>query len=127
MSAWIMGMGIIHVWRGLVLWRDRWLLFTLDSTLGPRSLAVLVSFFVAVGLSLAIAGTGLMWHKTWARYLAIASIPTGFLLVQVYIWGFVRSGLLWQRRWVALIAAIVGSSLGIGLLTWSKSRQYLYS
>jgi hypothetical protein len=122
---WVFALGVIDVWRGAVLWRERVLLFELGSTLSPFSLAFLVILFILTGLALIVAAASLWWQRKWAARYARIVIPLYFVLIQSYTWLFVRTGLMWQRRWVSLVLALLGISVGVGVLTWSKSRQWM--
>ena len=45
--------------------------------------------------------------------------------MQIYTWGFVRTGLLWERRWSALVLAILATALSLAALTWPRPRRWL--
>jgi len=122
---WVLGLGGIDVWRGSVLWRERVLLFELGGTLSPFLLALLVVLFVSAGLALIVAAAGLWWRCNWAARYARIVIPLYFVLIQSYTWLFVRTGLMWQRRWVSLLMALLGISVGVGAMTWAKTRQWM--
>ena len=122
---WVSGLGVINFWRGLVLWRERLLLFEVGSTLSPVTLTLFVTLFVLVGLALFVAAAGLWWRQRWAKRYASIVIPLYFVLIQGYTWLFVRTGLMWQRRWVSLGGSLLGIAVSVGALTWPKSREWL--
>lgn len=122
---WLLGLGVINLGRGLVLWRERRLLFELGSTLSPFALTACAILFVWVGLALFVAAGGLWWRQKWAAGCASIAIPLYFGLIQAYTWLFVRTGLMWERRWVSLIGSLLGTAIGVGTLMWPKSREWL--
>ena len=122
---WLLTLAAISVWRGVVLWREAALLFELGSTLTQPALALLVSFSILCGAALTVSTVGLWWRRDWARQVARISIPLYFALVQTYTWVFVRSGLMWARRWAAMSLAILATGIGVGALSWRRSRQWL--
>lgn len=123
--AWEVILGSIGVWRGLVLWAERQLLLELGSTFLPMALAIFVTCSILTGFALLAAAWGLWWRREWARRLAQSAIPAYFVLAQVYTWLFVRSGLMWERRWVSLGLALLGVGTSFVLLTWPKPRKWL--
>jgi hypothetical protein len=44
---------------------------------------------------------------------------------QVYSWGFVHSGLMLERRWVALLSSVAAVLIGITALTWKRTRTWI--
>ena len=118
-------MGLGGIWRSLVIWRERHLLYELGSSLQPFSLSLTVALGLIVGSTLLVTTVGLWLKKEWSRRLARIAIPTYLLLGQAYIWLFVRSGLMWERRWMALVLSMSGVALGIVLPTWSTTRRWL--
>ena len=122
---WILGLGIIGIWRGAVLWRERTLLFDLGSSLSPLTLTLFVLLSGLCGGCLIVAALGLWWRQAWARSVARIAILSYLIIVQVYTWMYVRTGLMWERRWVSLGLAILGAGIGIGMLTWPRSRKWL--
>ena len=122
---WLLTLATISVWRGVVLWREAALLFELGSTLTPPALALVVSFSMLCGAALAVSALGLWWRRDWARQVTRICMPLYFALVQSYTWVFARSGLMWARRWAGLILAILATGIGIGALSWRRSRQWL--
>jgi hypothetical protein len=121
----VLALAIVSMWRGWVLWNERVLLAELESTLSPSTLTLFVVLFALCGLGLGISALGLWWRRAWARSWARACVPFYYLVAQVYTWLFVRSGLMWERRWVALIVAICIVGLGTSVLSWHRSRQWL--
>lgn len=122
---WTLGLGIIGAWRGAVLWRERNLLFELGSTLSPLALTLFVALSLIVGAALIASALGLWLKKEWARQSARIAIPAHLILVQAYTWLWVRSGLMWERRWTALILAALGIMISVGTLTWKKTIKWL--
>ena len=118
-------LAIVSMWRGWVLWNERALLAELESTLSPPTLTLFVVLFALCGLGMGISSLGLWLRRAWARLWARACVPFYFLVAQVYTWLFVRSGLMWERRWVALIVAICVVGISIGILSWHRSRRWL--
>ncbi len=122
---WTLGLGIIGAWRGAVLWRERAMLFELGSTLGPLTLTLFVALLLIAGAALVASALGLWFKQDWARQSARVAIPAYLLLIQAYTWLWVRSGLMWERRWTALILAALGIIVSVGTLTWKKTRKWL--
>jgi hypothetical protein len=120
-----LALGVIGIWRGLVLWDARALLVDLGSTLSPPALALFVFAFVLCGLGLGAAALGLWRRREWGRLVARALVVCYAVIVQVYTWLFVQSGLQWERRWVSLVLATGTIGLAIGTLTWHRSRRWL--
>jgi hypothetical protein len=124
-ALWTLGLGIIGVWRSVVLWRERAILYERGSSLSPAMLTLFVALFGLCGLGLVASAVGLWLRHDWARHVARASIPAYAALAQAYTWLFTQSGLMRERRWVSLVGAILGIGIGIGALTWVRSRQWL--
>jgi hypothetical protein len=124
-ALWVLGLGIISGWRGLVLWQARALLAELGSTLSPAILVLSVVLFTLCALGLIASALGLWWRRKWGRRLARAFIPVYFTVIQSYTWLFVRAGLMWERRWISLILATLAVGIGVSALTWHKSRKWL--
>lgn len=122
---WTLALGILSLWRGLVLWRERALLWELGSSLLPATLTLFVAFDILCGGGLVAAAVGLWWRREWARQAARALIPLYMVIVQAYVWFFLRAGLMWERRWVLLLWAMLAAALGISALTWRRSRRWL--
>jgi hypothetical protein len=76
--------------------------------------------------ALIASAIGLWLRREWARHLARASLVVHLLLIQVYSWGFVRTGLLWERRWSTLILGLLSTTLGLTALTWPRSLRWLH-
>jgi hypothetical protein len=121
----VLGLGIASGWRGIVLWRERALLYTLGSSLTPVALTVYVTLFLLCGVGLAVAALGLWWRRNGARWVAQACILLYAVTSQVYSWRYVRSGLMLERRWVSLAGTVFLAGLGVGALTWYRSRKWL--
>jgi hypothetical protein len=124
-ALWLLCLGAIDLWRSVTLWQTRLLLFELGSTLSPAAIALLTAGWAICGVSLAAAAVGLWLRQAWARHLARIAIIVHFCLVQVYTWVFVRTGLLWERRWSTLALGILAAALVLIALTWSRSRRWL--
>ena len=124
-SLWVLGLGIVSLWRGLVLWYERRLLLALDSSFGPLSSWVFVVLWLSVGIGLVVSAIGLWMRQAWARHTARIDIVLSVLIYQAYIWFFVRSGLMRQRRPVLLVAGLLTVVVGFGALTWHRSRRWL--
>jgi hypothetical protein len=122
---WLLALAAASLWRGLTLWRTRALLAELGSNLSPPWLVILVVLLMLVGVGLVLSAWGLWQRREWGRLWARAAIVLYVALVQSYTWLFVQSGLLWERRWVSLILALGTLVIGIGMLTWHRSRRWL--
>ncbi len=122
---WMCGLGLIGLMRGWALWHEREVLFELNSTLSPTTLTAICSLFGLSGAALLAAAGGLWWKQDWARQVGRTAIPVYLIIVQAYTWLFTRSGLMWERRGIALILAVLGSALGVGALTWQTTRIWL--
>jgi hypothetical protein len=124
-SLWVLGLGIANLSRGLVLWRERSLLVELGSSFSPLTLTLFVALWFVSGGGLAASAVGLWLRRAWARHVARIGILFSVLIFQVYLWLFVRSGLMMQRRSVLLIVGLVTLVVGLGALTWHRSRRWL--
>ena len=124
-ATWLLGLGIASVWRALVLWQVRALLAELGSQLSPIGLTLFVILFVLCGLGLGVSAVGLWWCKDWARRCAQVLVCCYMIAVQAYIWLAAQSGLLLARRWVSLVLAVIGMTIGVGALSWRTSRRWL--
>jgi hypothetical protein len=122
---WLLSLGAVDFWRSITLWQTRPLLAELGSTLSPSLAALLALGWTICGLSLAAAAVGLWLRHEWGRHTARAAIVAHLVLFQVYTWAFVQTGLLWERRWSALILALVAAAVSLTALTWSKPRRWL--
>ena len=122
---WLLGLAAASLWRGLTLWRTRALLAELGSPLSPPWLVLFVVLSMLVGVGLVLSAWGLWQRREWGRLSARATIVLYMALVQSYTWLFVRSGLLWERRWVSLILALGTVGISFGILTWHRSRRWL--
>ena len=118
-------MGIVSGWRGFVLWGERQVLFERGSSLSPPALTVFTLIYTLCGVGLVAAAAGLWWRRSWARQVARGCLVAYLVTAQAYLWLWVRTGLMWERRWVSLASAILGVGLGVGALTWPRSRQWL--
>lgn len=122
---WVLGLGIANLWRALVLWRERSLLFQLGSSFSPLTLSLFAVLWLADGGSLTLSVAGLWLRQSWARYVARIGIVLSVLIFQAYLWLFVRSGLMRQRRPVLLVVGLATLVVGLGALTWPRSRRWL--
>lgn len=124
-AAWVLALGAIGLWRAIVLWQERTLLAELESSLSPGWLAVLIGAFSICGAGLVASALGLWFRQDWARTSARAFIPLHAIVFQVYNWGFVRSGLMLERRWVAVLSSVAAVLVGITALTWKRTRTWM--
>ena len=124
-ALWLLGLGAVDLWRSVTLWQTRRLLAELGSTLSPLVSTLLASGWAICGLGLLAAAVGLWLRREWARHLARAALVAHLTLFQVYTWAFVRTGLLWERRWSALVLGILAAGISFMALTWSRSRRWL--
>lgn len=128
---WLTLLASAGFWRAATLWQARTLLAELGSTLCPPTtgtcvgLIAFVALYLLGGTALIVSALGLWRRQGWARHMALASIVCYLTIVQAYTWLFVRTGLLWERRWVALFLALGTTGLALGALTWRRSRQWL--
>ena len=125
LSLWLLALATASLWRGVTLWRTRALLAELACSLSPALLVLLVMLSMLVGVGLAVSAWGLWRQREWGRLSARATIVVYFVLVQAYTWLFVRSGLLWERRWASLVLALGTVGISSGILTWHRSRRWL--
>jgi hypothetical protein len=77
------------------------------------------------GTAQLVSAIDLWLRRESARQLARAAIVAHLLLIQVYTWGFVRTGLLWERRWSTLVLRTLATALFVTALTWPRSRHWL--
>jgi hypothetical protein len=124
-SLWVLGLGIADLWRGVVLWQERRLLLALDSSLAPLWLALFVVLWFGCGIGLVGATVGMWLWQAWARHVARIGIVLSVLIFQTYLWFFIRSGLMRQRRPLLLIVGLLTIAIGNGALTWPRSRREL--
>ncbi len=124
-SLWVAALGAIGLWRGVILWQERRLLFELGSALSPAALTGFVLVSILCGSGLLASGVGLWLRRAWAQWSARICIPLYVVAFQGYTWLTVRSGLMWERRWVSLTGALVALIVGVGALTWHRSRAWL--
>ena len=124
-ALWLLGLGIADLWRASTLWQTRRLLAQLGSTLSPLAAMLLTLGWTLFGAGLSVAAVGLWLRREWARHAARAAIVAHFGLIQLYTWTFVRTGLLWERRWSTGIGAVLATAVGLTVLTWSRSRRWL--
>jgi hypothetical protein len=108
-----------------VLWGTRSLLAELQSTLSPVPLALFVILSILCGFGLVLAAWAIRARREWARIVAPTSMISYFVIVQVYTVLFVRTGLMWERRWGSLVLSAIALSVSIGALTWPRSRHWL--
>jgi len=123
--VWLLALGTISVWRGVVLSREGALVIALGSRLVPAALVFFVASWILCGAGLAISALGLWCWREWARQSARVLIPVYFGLSQFYTWAFARSGLIWARRWISLISAVLATGISVAALSWRRSRRWL--
>lgn len=124
-SLWTLGLGVVSLWRGLVLWQERRLLLGLGSSFSSLPLALFVALWLLCGGGLIVSALGLWLRRAWARHVARIGIVLSVLIFQAYLWLFVRSGLMRQRRPVLLIVGLLTLVTGVATLTWSRARRCL--
>jgi hypothetical protein len=124
-TLWLLGLGGADLWRSITLWQTRNLLATLGSTLTSFASAFLAFGWVLSASALLASAGGLWFRCEWARHTGRAAIVAHFCLIQVYTWAFVRTGLLWERRWSTLALGLLATGLSLTALTWSVSRRWL--
>jgi len=122
---WLAGLGLFGIVRALALASAGALLAELGSRMAPAALRVVVALSVLSGIGLLVSAWGVFRRREWGRQAARVSVVVYFVVVQGYVWLFVRTGLLWARRWVLLALAAVGILAGVGGLTWHRSRRWL--
>jgi hypothetical protein len=125
LALWTLSLGVVDAWRGAIWWGQRALLAELESRLSPSLLALFVVWSLVCAGGLVASAWGLMRGREWGRLWARVLVPLHLGLFQAYVWLFARSGLLWARRWVSLLGAIVAAGLVVGALTWRRSREWL--
>lgn len=124
-ALWLFALGVIDGWRSITLWQTRRLLAELGSSLSPSVSVLLALGWAICGAGLIAAAIGLWLRREWARHVARAGIVVHVIMIQVYTWAFVRTGLLWERRWSTLVLSILATAAGFTALTWSRSRHWL--
>lgn len=124
-SLWVLWLGTSGVWRAAVLWRERSLLSDLGSSLSPAALTAFALVFALCGVGLVTSALGLWLRTRWAQCGAKVSIVLYAATTQAYSWGFVRSGLMRERRVVSLVVALLTVGVGVGALSWNRSRKWL--
>jgi hypothetical protein len=121
----LLALGAADLWRSVTLWQTRSLLAELGSSLSPLSSTLLTAGWTLCAAGLVAAAIELWLRREWARHTARAAIVAHFGLNQVYTWAFVRTGLLWERRWSTLILATLATTVSLTALTWSRSHRWL--
>jgi hypothetical protein len=124
-ALWLLALGAIDLWRGTTLWQTRRLLAELGSTLSLFASALLVLGWLICGAALLVSSIGLWLRREWSRHTARAAIVAHLCLIQAYTWAFVRTGLLWERRWSTLLLGVLATAVGLTALTWPRSRRWL--
>ncbi|MBN1579898.1 MAG: hypothetical protein JXA89_04295 [Anaerolineae bacterium] len=130
-ALWLAALATASFWRAVTLWQSRALLAELGSTLCSATsdrctgLVLFVVLHVLGGIVLMLSAYGLWRRQPWVRCLTLVAVMDYYATVQAYTWLFVRTGLLWERRWVALFLALVTTGIVLGALTWRRSRQWL--
>jgi hypothetical protein len=122
---WLVALAATSFWRAITLWQVRALLAELNSTMPAPMVTTFVILYALCGAALIASGVGLWQRRNWGRVSARAWIVLYMVIVQAYTWLFVRTGLLWERRWIALFLAILTTGAGVALLTWRRSRCWL--
>lgn len=122
---WLLMLATISTWRGVELWRQGALIHELGSTLSPPVLALFVAFYIGCGTAMAASALGLWWRRVWAVRSARLLIPLYVGVGQAYTWLFVRSGLMWERRWGSLVLGLGAAVIAVGVTTWRRSRRWL--
>ena len=122
---WLVALAAASFWRATTLGQARALLVALGSTLSVPMVTGFVTLYALCGAALVASAYGLWRRQEWGRVSARALVVLYTLIVQAYTWLFVRTGLLWERRWIVLGLALGAAAIGIGLLTWRRSRQCL--
>jgi hypothetical protein len=101
------------------------LLTELGSSLTPFTLNLWAVGWGVIAAGLLSAAVGLWLRADWARHVARPAIVAHFAWFQAYVWLFVRTGLLWERRWSSLVVAALAITLGLLALTWCRARRWL--
>jgi hypothetical protein len=122
-ALWLLALGAINLWRSITLWQTRLILSALGSRLSPFASTLLVVSWALCAAALVASAVGLWLRRQWARHTARVSLVVHLALIQAYTWGFVRTGLLWERRWIALAFGVLTTTLAVGALTWPKVRR----
>ena len=122
---WLLTLAATAFWRAATLWQTKDLLVALGSTLSAPTVTFFVILYTLSGGALVASAIGLWQRRKWGRVSARAMIVLYMVLVQAYTWLYVRTGLLWERRWIALGVALGTMWIAIGILTWRRSRQWL--
>lgn len=122
---WLLALAATALWRAATLWQTKDLLVALGSTLSTPTVTLFVALYALSGVALVACAGGLWSRKKWGRVSARAMIVLYMVLVQAYTWLFVRTGLLWERRWIALSATLGTVGIAVGILTWRRSREWL--
>jgi hypothetical protein len=122
---WLLLWASTAFWRAATLWQTRELLLELDSTLSAPALTFFVVLYTLSGATLIVATVGLWLKKNWGRVSSQVVIVLYTVIVQAYTWLFVRTGLLWERRWIALVLALGTAGGAVSLLGWRRSRRWL--
>jgi hypothetical protein len=124
-ALWLLALGAIDLWRSVTLWQTWRLLVELGSSLSPLASALLVLGWALCAAALIVSAIALWLRQEWARHSARAAIVAHLAVTQVYTWGFVRTGSLWERRWSTLILGLLATALSLAALTWPRSRRWL--
>ena len=122
---WLVALAAASFWRAITLAQAWALLVELGSTLSAPMITVFVTFYALCGAALIASACGLWRRQEWGRISARVLVVFYMLTVQAYTWLFVRTGLLWERRWVALFLALGTTGIPLGALTWQRSRRWL--
>jgi len=124
-GLWIATLGGMSAVRALVLWHTRALLAQLESSLTLSALAVYVALLLCCAVALLVSSMGIALRRRWGRIVGCASIVGYYVLAQGYVWFFVQSGLMWERRWVSLIVSVLATGLSVTTLSWRVPRRWL--
>jgi hypothetical protein len=124
-ALWLLALGAIDLWRGITLWQTRRLLIELGSSLSALTSALFILGWALCAAALLVSATGLWLRRTWSRHPARAALVAHLALIQLYVWGFARTGLFWERRWSTLTLGLLVTALGLAALTWPRSRHWL--
>jgi hypothetical protein len=124
-ALWLIALAATAIWRAAVLRQTSDLLLELGSTLSAPTLTLFVVLYTLSGAAFIVSAVGLWLRKRWGRVSSQAVIVLYTMIVQAYTWLFVRTGLLWERRWIALGLALGSTGITVGILTWHRLRQWL--